>query len=106
MMGRRVVVIWRVTNKKIRHQTVKWPVLVIPRAYPERKTRDSPKLAHINQSMISRSPRKVAEVLETLKSQTTGANPTSRSPDSAISVQSIPDTVENLASRPPIQVNI
>ena len=46
---------------------------------------------------MSRNPRKVAEVLETLKSQTTGANPTSRSPDSAISAQSMPDTVENLA---------
>tara|TARA_B100001250_G_scaffold372118_1_gene357373 strand:- start:5 stop:166 length:162 start_codon:yes stop_codon:yes gene_type:complete len=52
------------------------------------------------------NPMNIAEVLETLKSQTTGANPTKSNPERATIEHNIPTTVLNRASNPPMQVKM
>ncbi|HCV99751.1 MAG TPA: hypothetical protein DGJ56_10710, partial [Verrucomicrobiales bacterium] len=51
-------------------------------------------------------PMNTAEVLETLNSQTTGANPTKSRPESATIEHNIPTTALNRASNPPMQVKM
>ena len=87
MIGRKLVVIWTVTKRKIMHQTNKWPMQII----------------HKTSSM---KPMNRVDVLEALNSQTTGAKPTNSKLDNATIEQSMPATELNLASRPPMHVKM
>ena len=81
-------------------------MFVIPIAFPARKIRVNPNPTQIIQSASNIKPINTDDVLDTLKSHTTGANPTSNKPKRATIEHSIPTTVLNLASKPPMQVKM
>ena len=105
-IGRIAVVICSVTTRKTRPQRIICMAFVIPRARPARSASTNPNPTLMPHNKMSKVPRKLAEVLDTLKSQITGVNPISNSPDRAINAQSTPVIVWNLAFTPPRQENM
>ena len=80
-------------------QMVRWLVWLPPMLRLVRDITRSPKMRQVSQMPKLRKPKKMRELLEVEKSQTTGANPTSRSEVMARKVNRIPVMLENLTSQ-------